>query len=61
MTNQQHASSGAVKLGPEVEISAADDRKYRQLTLPNRLQVLLISDESADKAAAAMDVNVGQL
>ena len=53
--------AAAVLISDSVEISASDDRTYRHLTLPNRLQVLLISDPTADKAAAAMDVNVGQL
>ena len=39
--------------------SDTDTRAFRQLQLPNRLQVLLISDPGADKAAAALDVNVG--
>jgi secreted Zn-dependent insulinase-like peptidase len=36
-----------------------DQRAMRHLTLDNGLQVLLISDPTADKAAAALDVNVG--
>lgn len=36
-----------------------DKREYRRIVLPNQLQVLLISDPETDKAAAAMDVNVG--
>jgi insulysin len=36
-----------------------DDRQYQYFVLNNKLKVLLISDESADKAAASMDVNVG--
>ncbi len=39
--------------------SDTDSRAFRQLQLPNRMQVLLISDPAADKAAAALDVNVG--
>ncbi len=39
--------------------SPADDRNYRYLTLDNGLNVLLISDPDTDKAAAAVDVNVG--
>ncbi|KAJ3113502.1 Insulinase (Peptidase M16) [Phlyctochytrium bullatum] len=38
-----------------------DDRQYEHLTLPNGLQALLVSDPTTDKAAAAMDVNVGHL
>ena len=39
--------------------SPADDRGYRHFTLSNGLKVLLISDPDTDKAAAAVDVNVG--
>ena len=36
-----------------------DDRSYRVIQLPNQLEILLIHDPNTDKAAAAMDVNVG--
>lgn len=39
--------------------SPNDHRTYKSLTLPNKLEVLLISDAKADKAAAALDINVG--
>lgn len=42
-----------------VQHPSVDTRDYRVVTLPNKLQVLLISDPHADKAAAALDVNVG--
>ncbi|KAK6017853.1 peptidase, M16 family [Ostertagia ostertagi] len=35
--------------------------QYRGLELTNGLRVLLVSDPTTDKAAAAMDVNVGNL
>ena len=41
--------------------SQADDRSYRLVTLANKLDILLISDPSTDKSAAAMDVHVGHL
>ena len=40
-------------------VSPNDNRDYRTLTLDNGLEVLLISDPDADKAAAAMNVAVG--
>ena len=40
-------------------VSPMDDRSYRALTLDNGLQVLLISDPTTQKAAAALDVYVG--
>ncbi len=39
--------------------SPNDEREYAYFTLKNSLDVLLISDPETDKAAAAMDVNVG--
>ena len=42
-----------------IHVSAQDDREYRALTLPNRLEVLLIHDANTDKGSAALDVNVG--
>lgn len=36
-----------------------DDRKYKVITLPNHLEITLISDPKADKAACAVDVNIG--
>ena len=43
----------------EIHKADVDQRSYRWLRLANHLQVVLISDPSADSAAAAMDVNVG--
>ena len=40
-------------------IPETDNRAYRFLQLENDLQVLLISDAEADKAAAALSVSVG--
>ena len=48
------ARSSAAVLKPDL-----DHREYRHLRLPNRMQVLLIADADADKAAACMDVGVG--
>ncbi|OZG72042.1 peptidase M16 [Hahella sp. CCB-MM4] len=39
--------------------SPGDAREYRAVTLDNGLQALLISDPTTDKAAAALDVDVG--
>mmetsp|Transcript_40178 Transcript_40178/g.45725 ORF Transcript_40178/g.45725 Transcript_40178/m.45725 type:complete len:944 (+) Transcript_40178:191-3022(+) len=44
----------------KVQQSASDDRAYRYFRLEsNELQVLVISDPSTDKSAAALDVKVG--
>ena len=45
--------------GVEIERSPADTRDYRALMLDNGLEVLVVSDPTTDKAAAALDVNVG--
>ncbi|MDA5565408.1 insulinase family protein [Cobetia sp. MMG027] len=52
------AASAITQAGPVIK-SANDQRDYRSLTLDNGLKVLLVSDPAADKAAAAMDVEVG--
>ena len=43
----------------DIARSEGDTSSYRYLLLPNNLQVLLISDATADKAAASLDVFVG--
>ena len=37
-----------------------DNRGYRGLVLGNDLKILLISDPDVEKAAAALDVNIGE-
>ncbi|MGA0806091.1 MAG: insulinase family protein, partial [Pseudohongiellaceae bacterium] len=39
--------------------SPNDTRQYRALTLANGMRVLLVSDPTADKAAAAVDIDAG--
>ena len=41
--------------------SPNDKRLYKSITLPNKLQALLISDSEADKCSASLSVNVGSL
>ncbi|KAJ4314445.1 metalloprotease [Neodidymelliopsis sp. IMI 364377] len=43
----------------DLERPQLDDRSYRIITLPNKLEVLLIHEAGSDKASAALDVNVG--
>ncbi len=45
--------------GTEIVKSPNDDREYRFLELDNQLKVLLISDDKADKSAAALTVYRG--
>lgn len=57
-TGRNDLESGVIVSAP-LEVSPLDTRVYRALTLSNKLNVLLISDEDSDKAAAALDVSVG--
>lgn len=41
--------------------SSEDKRNYRGLELNNRMRVLLVSDPTTERSAAALDVNVGHL
>lgn len=43
----------------EVVKRATDDRIYKAFTLPNGLRALVVSDATASRAAAALDVNAG--
>jgi secreted Zn-dependent insulinase-like peptidase len=52
-------ASDAIKVNNHIIHSPNDHRAYRSITLPNQLQVLLISDPTTDKESAAMDVKVG--
>lgn len=41
--------------------SPNDKREYRGLLLNNKMKVLLISDHTTDKSAAALNVNIGKI
>ncbi|MYB35428.1 MAG: hypothetical protein F4X92_10000 [Gammaproteobacteria bacterium] len=43
----------------DIPKSPEDDKQYRYLVLDNAMKVLLVSDPSADKAGASLDVNIG--
>lgn len=45
----------------EITKSPNDKRLYRGLLLSNKMKVLLISDSTTDKSAAAMGVNIGYM
>lgn len=53
------SNNGYKKLETQFAKPDLDDRSYRYIQLPNDLKALLIHDPKADKAAAALDVNVG--
>lgn len=50
---------GVLRRIDDVLKSAEDKRLYRALELSNKMKVLLVSDPTTDRSAAAMDVNVG--
>ncbi|KAL1412548.1 metalloprotease [Vanrija albida] len=50
-------ATGPVKL----LLPPTEDREHRYFTLDNGLEVVVVSDPNADKAAASMDVGVGHL
>ena len=43
----------------EIRKRALDERQYRALELDNGIRVVLVSDPSSSRSAAALDVNVG--
>lgn len=47
------------RLADKLEAPALDDRSYRVVRLPNKLEALLVHDPDTDKASAAVNVNVG--
>ncbi|XP_052757227.1 insulin-degrading enzyme [Galleria mellonella] len=57
----QSPNLGILKRYDDIVKSQEDKREYRGLVLSNRLKVLLVSDPTTDKSAAALDVNVGYL
>lgn len=44
-----------------LKLPPTEDRPHRFIVLPNGLEVILVSDPDADKAAASMEVGVGHL
>lgn len=44
-----------------LHLPPTDDRIHKYFTLDNGIEVIVVSDPKADKAAAAMDVGVGHL
>ncbi|KAL5340647.1 Metalloenzyme, LuxS/M16 peptidase-like protein [Aspergillus crustosus] len=60
LTTRRNMTQGSVKrLTEGLEKPSLDDRSYRVIQLPNKLEALLVHDAETDKAAAALDVNVG--
>lgn len=51
--------SPAKRIADRLEKPETDDREYRVIELPNKLEALLVHDNKTDKASAALNVNVG--
>ena len=47
------------RLADHIEAPELDDRSYRVIRLPNKLEALLVHDAETDKASASVNVNVG--
>ncbi|KKO46008.1 hypothetical protein WG68_07940 [Arsukibacterium ikkense] len=47
--------------GQQLTVSPNDQRQYQAITLANQLQVVLVSDPTAEKSSAALSVDVGWL
>lgn len=47
------------RLAEVLEKPSVDDRSYRVIRLPNKLEALLVHDPDTDKASASVNVNVG--
>lgn len=54
------AKNAVLKRMDNIVKSAGDNRNYRGLELSNHMKVLLVSDPTTDKSAAAIDVNIGK-
>jgi hypothetical protein len=49
----------ATTIASQLEKPDLDNRSYRVIQLPNKLEALLTHDPDTDKASAALDVHVG--
>jgi insulysin len=51
--------SGVERVTDRLEKPELDDRSYRVIRLPNKLEALLVHDPDTDKASASVNVNTG--
>lgn len=58
-TTSSTSPTAAASSGSIIQKSPNDDREYRAITLPNKLQAVLVSDPSIEVAAVSMAVAVG--
>lgn len=50
---------GVRRITDALEKPDLDDRSYRVVSLPNKLEALLVHDPETDKASASLNVNIG--
>ncbi|MEI8640645.1 insulinase family protein [Pseudoalteromonas sp. Hal099] len=60
-TSSVASSSQSFLLSDTLVVSPNDTREYKTLTLENEIEVILVSDPSAEKSAASLSVGVGLL
>lgn len=61
-TTESTANTQSVLANQETVVKSQNDqRQYRYVELDNGLKVILVSDSSADKSAASMDVHIGHM
>ncbi|WP_372762807.1 insulinase family protein [Pseudoalteromonas sp.] len=60
-TSSLSSSPHTSLLADSLIVSPNDTREYKTLTLANQIEVILVSDPSAEKSAAALSVGVGLL
>jgi insulysin len=51
--------SGVHRITDALEKPDLDNRSYLVITLPNKLEALLVHDPETDKASASLNVNIG--
>ena len=60
LSSHRFASMAPIeRVTDKLEAPTLDDRSYRVIRLPNKLEALLVHDPDTDKAGAAVNVNVG--
>ena len=58
---QEQPSASERESRDQINVSPNDDREYGVVRLDNGLNVIVVSDRNADKAAAALNVHVGSM
>lgn len=59
ITSPKMETSTVINRIDDIVKSDEDKRNYRGIELNNKMKILLVSDPTTDKSAAAMDVKIG--